>query len=141
MEWEGIPVRRSSRLQQDLEPILAPLTPPSSPDEEVVPLQMDDLPDMGPAVQIYNLPDTEIGFDGDYLASQEQHRGYYASEEEDLQSVNSDYDSESGGGLEEMLWPPEVLMHARNYGARGRKRKGGSREQQGADDGARGGGV
>lgn len=72
MEWDEIPVRRSARLQQDPGPSTTPTSPPSSSDEEgVVPLQIQDLPDMGPGVEIFDLPDTKIGFNEDYLTSQE----------------------------------------------------------------------
>lgn len=129
-------MRRSSRLQQDPEPSVTPPTPSSSEDDEVSPVEIDDLPDMGPRVEIYDLPDTEIGFDAEYLASQEQQRPYYSSEEEFLQDANSDCDSENIGGIEAILWPPEVMLQARHYGRRGRKRRSGvqiEREEERVD--------
>lgn len=116
-------MRRSSRLQQDPEPTLTPPSSPCTENEEVLSVQIDDLPDMGPRVEIYDLPDTNIGFDENYLPSQEQTYAYYSSQEEFVEEANSDSDNEYGGGLENILWPPEVMMQAMNYGRRGEKRR------------------
>lgn len=119
-------MRRSTRLQQ--EP--SPPTSPSNQDEEVLPVEIGDLLDMGSNVEIYNLPDTDIVFDENYLASQEQPYAYYSSQEEFGDEANSDSENEHGGGLEDLLWPPEVMLQARNYGRRGRKRRNAHKDQR-----------
>lgn len=47
-----------------------------------------------------------------------------------LDFETKDSDNETGGKLEEILWPPELMMQARYYGQRGRKRQNNVLEQQ-----------
>lgn len=79
MEKDGIPTRRSSRMQ--VQPPLSPLV--SSPTPEIHPkmYELHKLPVLGPDVQTILLLDMEIEFNGDYRNSQEETRGHYSSKE------------------------------------------------------------
>ena len=65
MEWDGIPVRRSARLQIE-EPSTAPPTVPSSESEEPS-SPPHELPDLGIGVPIVHFPDIDTVFNGDYM--------------------------------------------------------------------------
>lgn len=120
MEWEGTPLRRSSRLHIQSEPNKVLSNPPSNP-KYILPTPQE-LPDLGPGVELYQLPDTDVGFNIVYLNSQDRPVCYYSSQEDFADQEDSDTDIERGKGLEDVLWPPEVLMQARNFGPRRQKR-------------------
>lgn len=123
MEWDGIPVRRSLRLVHE-PPTLAPPTPPSPPSDHEIPTLLHDLRDLGPGVEIIPLPDTNMEFNLDYLTSQEEPNRQQSSGGEFMNMDDeSDGENGTGGGLEEILWPPEMLMQARSYGKRRAKRQ------------------
>lgn len=124
MEWDGIPIRRSSRLYLEPGPSTAPPTPPSSGDDVPDPPRYHEheLPDLGHGVKTIALPDIEVDFNVDYFTSQET-GGYYSSSEDLIDNPESNRKNERGGGLEDLLWPPKVLMQARNYGKSTRMRR------------------
>lgn len=128
MELEGISVRRSQRLQRETPTNIEPQSPAESVEEQIT-YQLHELPDLGPGVETIPLSTTDIEFNGDYLPSQERTpRGYYSDSDEGYEEgSDQEPEIEHGGGLEHILWPPEVLAQARSYGARrGKKRNGDS---------------
>lgn len=119
MEWDNIPVRRSSRLQT-IEIPNPPTLPEPQEDEEGLPMQsLQDLPDLGPGVELAMLPEMDVFFNKNYLSSQEPRLHYCASDEDEEEY---DHDMSKGGGLESILWPPEMLQQAHGYGKQ-KKRK------------------
>ena len=127
MEWDGIPIRRSNRLIR--EP--SPSSPPpnsidSTPPEETQQTQIhwDEFPDLGPGIPTIPLADTECKFNPDYLESQENLQAHNSSDGYAIESEDSDSDRHEGGGLEALLWPPELLLRAQSYGSKMHYRQG-----------------
>lgn len=136
MEWDNIPVRRSERLQQEIPPTISTTTSSSQNSEAIenqqVPVEIGDLPDVGHGIEVFPLQDMDIPFEGDFLHSQEANHEQLADCEELYSDDEGDYDMPGGGGLEEMLWPPEMLREARNYGSQAtRKRRARDSEPNG----------
>lgn len=113
MGYEGIRLRRSSRLVPSEAPPSPPSTETPSPDVHI-PDSLDELPDLGSGVELVALPDTEIDFDATYLTSQEHNHDKYSDYEHEIDEADSE--EEIGGGLEEILWPLELLNQAGSYG-------------------------
>lgn len=75
-----------------------------------IPMFDSELPDLGFSIEFVPLADIDTTFNGDYLPSQEfEHRGLSSQEDH---TFGEDYESENEnpGGLEEILWPPELLL-------------------------------
>ena len=62
-------------------------------------------------------------FNAEYLNLQEYEESIYSSSEESIVNSESDREMHDGGGLEDMLWPEEMLLNAENYGAKSRRKK------------------
>ena len=112
-------------MQYNPPPSIPPLTPLPNQEDDL-PTEPPQLPDLGPGVEIVALPEMDIGFNVDYLTSHEQAREGDSDSEEILERDESDIDMERGRGLEEILWPPKLLLQARNYGMRKRIAEHGS---------------
>lgn len=81
-------------------------------------MQNLELPDLGRGAELVPLLTMDVYFHEQYLSSQEP-RPHYSTIEDD--SRDSDHDNTKGEGLEEILWPPEILQQAPSYG---KKKKG-----------------
>ena len=86
-------MRRSSRLQQE-PPATTTLPTPAPNHEDEVPVEPSGLPDLGLGVEIVPLPDMDVGFNADYLTSQEQAHEGYSSNEDFLERDESDMELE-----------------------------------------------
>lgn len=91
--------------------------------EEVPDIDLANLPDLGPGVCLVPLPDTTIEFDGDYLASQKLQRRQCSSGSDFMDSDGCENEIETGGGIERLLWPPELLLQAGSYGGTRRRKR------------------
>lgn len=119
VEWDGVPVRRSSRLNRDTTPPLPPAMPPVDEDEVPCSARIRASGSRSTPVWIETIPltDTEAIFNPNFLASQEDSvYSHYSSDDYVLDEEEPDRDTESikEGGLEKLLWPPEVLLQAQN---------------------------
>lgn len=102
MEGVGTPVRRSCRLQTEPTSIPNPVTPTTvaEEDEQGLAMERQELPDLGPGVELVMLPEMDVYFNEQYLSSQKPRTHYCASDED---SEHSDHDFTKGGGLESIL--------------------------------------
>lgn len=77
-----------------------------------------ELPDLGPhGMETIPLTDIEAIFNPNFLASQQDSvYSHYSSDDYVLDEEEPDRDTESikEGGLDKLLWPPEVLLQAQN---------------------------
>ena len=91
MEWEGISAKKSSILHHNPPASIAPSTPSSSHEEELAPKPLELL-DLGLGVNIVPLLEMDVGFNADYLTSQEQQREEYSSAKSSSKKDESDLD-------------------------------------------------
>ena len=88
---------------------------PPPPEEDELHVEPTQLLDLEPGMEIVALPGMDVSFNADYLTSQEDARQGYSSCEGNIDRVELDTDMDRGGGLEEILWPPELLLQAEHY--------------------------
>lgn len=81
---------------------------------------LSTIPHLGACVELVALREMNVDFDANYLTSQEHSLVYYRSSE-GVYYDGSDYDLDTRGGIENMLWPPELLIQARIFGRERKK--------------------
>ena len=97
MAWASIPLRRSARLQHgDPSTTAAPPSPEHNNDSGSLAKPIH-LPDLGPDVELFLLPERDIEFNADYLNSQKHHEGGYSRWEEAYHNNESHGKMELGG--------------------------------------------
>ena len=123
MEWAGIIIRKSNHLQQQPPPTnLASPSPQTTSRSPEAPHSLEDLSDVGSqGIDILQMPKHKE-FDQDFLGSQESlciGRSMTLGERDG--SINNsnkdelDKEEQERGGLEQMLWPLEVIEGIQNY--------------------------